>query len=255
MESPDLIRLEERERGVAILTLDRPEKRNALSIALMESLCTALEQLAEKTAPRVVILRGAGPVFCAGLDLVEAAKSELAEPSAQAVARVLKTVSESTLVTIAAVHGMAVAGGAGLMAACDFVVATRELRISFPEVRRGLVPALVSIVLRRRLQDADLRRLLLLTDEIDAPCAQQMRLIDHIVAADNLLEASQEIANKILMAAPEAIRLTKQLLRETHALPPADAMQLALEFHSRARGSDEAREGLTAFAERRAPRW
>lgn len=255
MEPSALIRIEERERGVAILTLNRPEKRNALSIALMDSLCAALEQLAKNTASRVVILRGAGPIFCAGLDLVEAAEPELAEPSAQAVARVLQTVSESALVTIAAAHGMAVAGGAGLMAACDFVVATSELRISFPEVRRGLVPALVSIVLRQRVQESDLRGLLLLADEIDASRAQQMRLVDRVVAAGELMDGAHEIADRILAAAPEAIRLTKQLLRETRALPPADAIQLALKFHSRARGSDEAREGLMAFAERRAPCW
>ena len=254
MESA-LIQLEERTDGVAIVTLDRPAKRNALNVALMESLCAAMERLAENATCRVVIMQGAGPVFCAGLDLTEAAQPEMAERSAEAVAKMLRTVAESPLVTIAAAHGAALAGGAGLMAACDFVVATDDLRIGFPEVRRGLVPALVSTVLRQRVQESSLRELLLLAGEIDAPRALQMGLIDRIAKPDELLDVALAIAAQILMAAPNAVRLTKQLLRETRGLPQADARRLALEFHSQVRSSEEAREGLAAFAERRLPRW
>ena len=252
---PALIQLDERTDGVAIVTLNRPEKRNALHVALMESLCAAMERLAENATCRVVIVQGAGPVFCAGLDLTEAAQPEIAEQSAQAVGRMLQTVSESTLVTIAAAHGAALAGGAGLMAACDFVVATEDLRIGFPEVRRGLVPALVSIVLRQRVQESSLRELLILANEIDAPRALQMGLIDRIARPGELLDVALAIAAQILMAAPNAVRLTKQLLRETRGLPQADALRLALEFHSQARCGDEAHEGLAAFAERRNPCW
>ncbi|MEX2172513.1 MAG: enoyl-CoA hydratase/isomerase family protein [Pirellulales bacterium] len=254
MESA-LIQLEERADGVVIVTLDRPAKRNALHVALMESLCAAMDRLAGNATCRVVIVQGAGPVFCAGLDLTEAAQPDFAEQSAEAVARMLRTVADSPLVTIAVAHGAALAGGAGLMAACDFVVATEDLRIGFPEVRRGLVPALVSTVLRQRVQESSLRELLILANEIDAPRALQMGLIDRIARPGELLDVAHAIATQILMAAPNAVRLTKQLLLETRELPQGDALRLALDFHSQARGSDEAREGLAAFAERRSPNW
>lgn len=254
MELP-FIKLEERSDGVALVTLDRPEKRNALNIELMRSLCATLDQLAENTASRVVILRGAGPVFCAGLDLVEAAQPEFAEQSALLVAKTLQTVSESNLITIAAAHGKAVAGGAGLMAACDIVVATDDLRVSFPEVRRGLVPALVSIPLRQRVHEANLRELFFLAEEIDSARAFQMGMVDRVVAASGLLESANEIAMRLLAAAPNALRLTKQLLRESRSMPAAEARELALDLHSQARASDEVREGLAAFAEHRPPKW
>jgi methylglutaconyl-CoA hydratase len=250
-----LVQLETRPDGVAILTLDRPGKRNALNIALMESLCNALDHVAAGAANRVVILQGAGPVFCAGLDLTEAAEPKSIERSTELVAQMLQAVSESSLITIAAAHGKSVAGGAGLMAACDFVVATEDLRISFPEVRRGLVPALVAMPVRQRVNEANLRELFLLAEEVDARRALHIGLVDRIVAADKLLEAANELATTLLAAAPDALRMTKKLLRETRTRSAADARRLALEYHAQARASDEVREGLAAFAERRAPRW
>jgi methylglutaconyl-CoA hydratase len=254
MKSP-LLQLETRPDGVVDLTLNRPEKRNALNIALMESLCDALDHLAENAANRIVILRGAGPVFCAGLDLTEAAQPASTERSTQLVAKMLQTVAESPLITIAAAHGKAVAGGAGLMAACDFVVATSDLRISFPEVRRGLVPALVAMPVRQRVGEASLRELFLLAEEIDASQALQIGLVDRVVAEDSLECEFSELSAKLLSAAPSALRMTKALLRETRLLPPAEATMYALEIHRQARGSDEVLEGIAAFNQRRRPRW
>jgi methylglutaconyl-CoA hydratase len=254
MEFP-LIQLEARSNGVALVTLNRPEKRNALNIALMESLCNALDHLATNDANRILILHGAGPVFCAGLDLTEAAQPERTEHSTQLVARLLQTVAETSLITIAAAHGKAVAGGAGLMAACDFAIATDDLRISFPEVLRGLVPALVATPVRGRVPEAKTRELFLLAREIDAHRALQIGLVDRVVAAADLTGAAEELAAALLAAAPNALRMTKQLLRETRCLSPVDAARLALEFHAKARASDEVREGFAAFAERRTPRW
>ena len=202
-----------------------------------------------------MILRGAGPAFCSGLDLDEAAQAELAERSAQCVARTFQTVADLPLVTIAAVHGAAYAGGAGLMACCDFIVAADDLRICFPEVRRGLVPALAAVVLRARLRDGDLRELLLLAEPIDAQRALRMGLVDRVVPGDQLMAAARAIAATILRGGPRAIRQTKRLLVD---LDPADREQLfarALEFHKQARLGAEAREGLAAFREHRDPNW
>ncbi len=160
---PDLILVEPLERGIVSVTLNRPDRRNALSIDLLEQLCAEIEQLANDPAQRVVILRGAGPVFSAGLDLQEAADSSLVERSAAAVSRALNLLRTSPLIMIAAVQGGAFAGGAGLMAACDIVIAAADAKIGFPEARRGLLPALICDVLiaqgpRRRSPRAVPRR-------------------------------------------------------------------------------------------------
>jgi methylglutaconyl-CoA hydratase len=241
--------------AIVVLTLNRPEKRNALSIELMDALCETLEAFASQEQFRVVILRGAGPVFCAGLDLHEAAEAELAERSAMCVARTFQTLADFPQITIAAAHGAAYAGGAGLMACCDFVLASDDLKVCFPEVRRGLVPALATVALGARMRDGDRRELLLLGEPVDARRALGMGLVDRVVPAEQVMAAAQEIAATILKGGPHAVRQTKRLLRE---LAPVDHHHLfarALEFHSRARHGDEAREGLAAFHERREPNW
>jgi methylglutaconyl-CoA hydratase len=239
----------------AVLTLNRPGRRNALSMGLMEALCEALESLAGQPRRRVAILRGAGLVFCAGLDLDEAADLSTAEESTQRVARTLGAVGASPLITIAAVHGAAYAGGAALMACCDLAVAAKGTQICFPEVRRGLLPALAAAALRSHLCRGDLRELLLLGEPIDAHRALSMGLVRRVVPADRLLAEAQTVAATILQGGPESVRQTKRLLRE---LDPADFAQLlasATEFHHQGRLSDEAREGLAAFHQRRPPQW
>lgn len=243
------------DEAVAVLTLNRPERRNALSIELLQSLCGALESLAREPRRRVVILRGAGPVFCAGLDLQEAANLAVAEESAQWVARTFESLSTSTLVTIAAAQGAAYAGGAGILASCDLVVAAEDLRIAFPEVRRGLVAALAATAMQGRLPASRLRELVLLAEPIDAQRALQMGLVERVVAADHLLAEAQQLAATVLKGAPEAVRETKRLLRTFHPTNPSELFRKALEFHKRARHGQEAQEGLAAFLQRREPRW
>jgi methylglutaconyl-CoA hydratase len=187
--------------------------------------------------------------------LDEAARAELAERSALCVAQTFRTIVNLPLVTVAAVHGAAYAGGAGLMACCDFIVAAHDLRICFPEVRRGLVPAFVAAVLRSRLRDGDLRELLLLAEPIDAPWALRMGLVDRVVPGDQLMAGVGAIAATILKGGSRAVRQTKCLLRD---LDPTDREQLfarALEFHKQARLSEESREGLAAFRQHREPNW
>ena len=250
-----LVLVEHPRPGVAAVTLNRPERRNALSTALMEELCAAIRRLESDPAQRVLILRGAGPAFCAGLDLKEAADPRSAEQSSEWAAMLFRTLAETPLVTIAAARGAAIAGGGGLMAACDFAVASDDLQIAFPEVRRGLVPALISTVLMRRLRDADLRELLLLAEPLDARRAREMGLVNRVVPAGRAYDEALDIADLVLRGGPDAVRHTKQLLAELHAAPPAERLDRALAFHRQARTSDEAREGIAAFLEKREPRW
>src|SRR5438094_582114 len=131
--------VEQQDSRVSVLTLNRPERRNALTIELLTELVAAIEAAAADDNKRVLILRGAGQAFCAGLDLQETTELEKAHRSAEMVAKSLLAISETRLITIAQIHGAAVAGGAGLMSACDFVIAATHTKIGYPEGRRGLV--------------------------------------------------------------------------------------------------------------------
>lgn len=247
--------LERHRPGVVDIVLNRPERRNALTVHLMDELASAMVRISADPSNRVLVLRGAGPVFCAGLDLVEASNISLAEAGAEGFARALRSLIETPLITIAAAHGVAAAGGAGLLAACDFAVATEGLKVVFPEVRRGLVPAMVATILRRKLSDADLREILLLGEPIGTARAQAMGLVTRVVAEGSERAEAARLADLILQGAPQAVRSTKELLAELSAAPPGDGLQIAKEYHVQARVNSEAWEGLAAFLEKRPPDW
>jgi len=240
--------------GVALLTLDRAERRNALSIALLVDLVKRLEDLRAGGTARVAILRGAGPVFSAGLDLVEAADTTLVEESARRVSAALHCLRHSPLVSIAAVHGGAYAGGAGLMAACDIAVAAADARIGFPEARRGLLPALVCEPLREKVRAGDLADLFLVGEPIDAARAREIGLVQRVVAPERLLDEALRLAEGILAGGPRTIEHTKVLLRRAYAHSSAQETSPIAE-HLAARSSPEAVEGLRAFVEKRPPVW
>jgi methylglutaconyl-CoA hydratase len=242
-------------QGVAVVVLNRPEKRNALTIALMESLCGAVDQCNKDADVRVIILRGAGPAFCAGLDLKEAADVALAQHSAELVARMLTVVAQSPKVVIAAVHGAAVAGGAGLLLACDLAVAAGDTRIGFPEVRRGLVAGMVMTLLRRRVLERDARELLLTGELVNADRALAMGLINRVVTPEALLPAAERFAMDVAEGAPGAVARTKALFNALWPRPLADDIAAALELHKQVRVADEALEGMGAFLEKRPPNW
>ncbi|MBA3816576.1 MAG: enoyl-CoA hydratase/isomerase family protein [Parachlamydiaceae bacterium] len=238
-----------------MVTLNRPDKRNALNIALMEELSFTFEELYKDPSQRVVILNAQGASFCTGMDLHEAADSSLTEKSAMYVARLFRAIYLSPLVTIAAVQGDALAGGAGLVAACDIALATKEARFGFPETRRGLVAAQVATLLRRQIKMRDVRELLLMGESIDAQKAMEIGLINRVVEKEQLLIAATEIAHAVLKGAPAATRETKHLLHSLDTPSFYDELKLALSFHENARNSDEAKEGLAAFFEKRQPNW
>jgi methylglutaconyl-CoA hydratase len=237
------------QRGIAQVTLNRPEKRNALNLALLKALNVALKELADN---RVVILQGAGPVFSAGMDLSEAANPDLAEEITLAIRDLLIALYRSPLVIIAAVHGAALAGGAGLLAACDLVVAAEGTSIGFPETRRGLIAAQVSVLLRHQLPLHAVRELLLTGSLVDARRAYEMGLVNRIVPPQDLLSTAQRLASEILLGGPEAVKAAKRML----ASPTLEAdLDIAMTFSRQARASKEADEGIRAFLEKRKPSW
>ena len=249
-----VVLVEKQTPQVTLLTLNRPERRNALTIELMTELSAAIGNAADDPEQRILILRGAGKAFCTGLDLEEAAKQD-PHATAEMVARVLLALAETRLVTVATVHGAAVAGGAGIMSACDFVIAAEHTKIGYPEVRRGLVAGLVMTFLRRQLRERDLRELLLASELIDAQRAQEIGLVNRVVPASELDNEAQKIAASVLQGAPGAISNSKRLMEELWSTSVRADVEVALRHHMEARESAEAKEGIAAFNEKRPPSW
>jgi methylglutaconyl-CoA hydratase len=245
-----------REGALTTLTLNRPDKRNALNVELLDALAAAIAAAEADATQRILILRGAGKVFCSGLDLAEATEPQRAHASAERIGAALRALATTRLMTIAVVQGAAIAGGAGLMSACDFAVATRDAKFGYPEIRRGLVPALIMTFLRRQLRERDARELLLLGKLFDAAHAHAIGLINRVVADEAALETEvRMIVSSLLQGAPTALAETKKLLADLWPSPITRDLDAAHDFHVSARNSTEAQEGIAAFLEKRAPRW
>jgi methylglutaconyl-CoA hydratase len=252
--SMPVVLVEKQTPQITLLTLNRPERRNSITIELATDLTAAVENAAADPKQRILILRGAGKAFCTGLDLEEAAKQD-PHATAESVARLLLALAETRLVTIAIVHGAAVAGGAGIMSACDFVVAAERTKIGYPEVRRGLVAGLVMTFLRRQLRERDLREVLFASELFDAGHARELGLVNRVVPPDQLETETQEIVASVLQGAPGAISNSKRLLAELWSTSVRQDIERALRHHLEARESPDAKEGIAAFNEKRPPNW
>src|SRR5712692_3505164 len=205
-----VVLIEKQTPQITVLTLNRPERRNALTIELLTELTAEIEVASADEQQRILILRGAGAAFCTGLDLKEAADPKKAHATAEMVAKTLITLSQTRLITIAAVHGAAVAGGAGIMSACDFVIAAEGTKIGYPEVRRGLVAGLVMTFLRRQVGERNMRELLLGSELINAERALEIGLVNRVVARDDVIGEARKFADSVLQGAPDALAQTKR---------------------------------------------
>lgn len=249
-----VVLVEKQSPQITVLTLNRPERRNALTIELMADLADAIEAAAADPAQRIVILQGAGKAFCTGLDLQAAVEND-PQITAENVARLLLAVAETRLVTIATVHGAAVAGGAGLMSACDFVIAAERTKIGYPEVRRGLVASLVMTFVRRQLRERDLREVMLASELFDAEHARNIGLVNRVVPSDQLENETQKIVASVLQGAPGALTNSKKLMEQLWSSTVREDIEHTLRHHMSARESAEAKEGIAAFNEKRPPNW
>src|SRR5258706_2408534 len=202
--------------GVATITLNRPEKRNAISRALVEELLAALDEV-EKSAAQVVILTGAGKAFCAGMDLdelkalLERTHDENVQDSAR-MARIFRRIYDFPLPTIAAVNGAAIAGGTGFATMCDFTLAVPEAKFGYTEVRIGFVPAIVSSFLVMQVGHKIARDLLMTARLFDAAEAHRYGLVNEIVQPENLMSRANELAKLLLENSPSSVRATKALI-------------------------------------------
>src|SRR5438105_14291725 len=250
-----VVLIEKQSPQITVVTLNRSDRRNSLTIELLNELIAAIRVASDEPRERVLILRGAGAAFCTGLDLKEAADLKKAQMTAELVAKTLITLAETRLVTIAAVHGAAVAGGAGIMSACDFVVAAEKTKIGYPEVRRGLVAGLVMTFLRRQVGERNMRELLLGSELIEVERAKAIGLVNRVVARNDLMTEALKFADSVMQGAPSAVAQTKRLIDELWWRSVKEDVDLALRYHMQARESAEAREGIAAFNERRKPNW
>lgn len=229
--------LVERKGAITHLTLNRHEKRNALNEALMEQLYAAIIEAEQMPLQRSLIISGMGSAFCAGLDLKEAALPEKIESLAILISKILMALYQSRLATIAAVNGAAMAGGAGIMSACDFVICAPEAVIGYPEVHKGLVAAQVMTLLTRQVNWRTAKELLLLGQPISAQRAKQIGLVNSVVNAEDLLKEAYNIAGQIEKISKEPFYETKHLLRQLEVHPFEEDMKKALIIHLKTRKS------------------
>lgn len=250
-----LVIVDNSHHNCTVLTLNRPAKRNALTIDLMEKLCAAIEEVQNLPGQRALILKGAGTVFCAGLDLAEAQDNSLEEHSSKSIAKLLKTIYECPLVTIAAVHGAALAGGAGIMCACDLAIAESGTLLGFPEERRGLAAAQIMPYILRLLPRRLLHELVLLGENIDAHRAYEIGLINKVAKTYSSLPDALRFVESIAKGGPQASRADKKLMQQLEPVDFSKGLKLGYELHREVRHSDEAKEGMQAFLEKRPPQW
>lgn len=231
------------------LTLNRPEKRNALSRALVAEMTAALRAIAADDAVRSVILTGAPPAFSAGLDLKEVAASsfEQADADATALLEMLELIDHLPKPVIAAIPGPAVAGGAGLASVCDIVLCARSAVVGYPEVKRGLVAAIVMTYLRRVVGERDALQLLLTGEHISAERALAIGWCTEVVEDDALLARAGEFAAIFASFPPDALANTKRLWNSIRPMDDAAALQQARDFNAAMRTSGESRDAIGRF--------
>jgi methylglutaconyl-CoA hydratase len=239
-------------RGVATLTLDSPANRNALSRAMRARLRSALSGALADGAVRVVVLDHTGRVFCSGMDLAEAAGGGAQEQGVREFPELLELIWTSPKPVLAAVRGPARAGGVGLAAACDVVVAGTSATFGFSEVRLGLVPAVISAVVLPRMLPHVAHRLMLTGEVFDAATAAAGGLVDLAVPDDEVDATLAAQVTALAAGAPSALAETKRLLRARSAGLDFDPL---LELSARFFASDEGQEGIAAFREKRPARW
>ncbi len=244
----------------ALITITRPEVRNAIDDAVINALHTALDRALDDEKIRAVIITGADGAFCSGLDLQDFARRpnpshEESVAESAALARLFRRLRSFEKVTIAAVNGPALGSGCGLAALCDFTLAGPGAELGFTELRLGFVPAITSVYLSWMLPEKRLRDLVLSGRVVSAEEAARVGLATEVVPDAKLLARCREIAAEVAKNAPMAVRTAKELLEMIPGLDVDRAVSAAVEVTARARESDESREGVASFLEKRPPRW
>jgi methylglutaconyl-CoA hydratase len=244
---------------LATITLNRPEKRNAITTQMIAELQTALDAI-EKTNTRVVIITGTGKAFCAGIDLdllQTIARQTAAEnqDDSRRIAKMFRKIWSYSRPMIAAVNGHALAGGCGIATLCDFTLSAPEAKFGYTEVKIGFLPAIVSVFLTRQIGEKRCRDLLLTGRLVEASEAKELGLVNEIVPAEKLMTRAHELAETLLSASPSSITRAKHLLVSAAAAGVDHDLERAVLESARVRCTPDFKEGLAAFLEKRKPVW
>ena len=254
----ETIRLEV-DGAIARLTLNRPEKRNALTPAMISEISQALDHVRASPA-RVLILTGAGESFCSGMDIgalrdLVGQSLEAAIEDSRKVAGLFRALYDFPKAVISVVRGAAVAGGCGLATLADFTLAEPAAKFGYPEGRIGFIPAIVSVFLIRQIGEKRARSLLLSGQLIGAEQGRELGLVSEVVPGEKLPARSEELASQLLTISPTSIIFTKRLLREMSAAELDRDIELAIEANARIRATNNFTEGVSAYLEKRKPTW
>jgi enoyl-CoA hydratase/carnithine racemase len=242
------------DRGILRITLDSPHNRNALSLQLVEELDAALVAASADPDLRAVHLTHTGPTFCAGADLKEDPSKILAR--AQKMVDMLDRLGTCPVPVVIELHGNVRAGGLGLLGAADIVVAPSTATFAFTEVRLGVVPAIIAVTILPRMSARAAQRYFLTGEEFSAAEASSSGLVTMSVPPDDVSAKTAALLDSFRLAAPSALRMTKELVRERSGQPTTRAgIVSAAELSARVFASEDAMEGMMAFREKRAPRW
>ena len=244
--------------GIATITLDRAEAKNRLDAESMELLLEHLGSTADDEAVRAVVLTGSGTTFCSGADLagaVAATSGGFASGGTSGLVDVLVAMLDHPKPIIARVQGHVAGGGNGLVAACDIAIASADARFAFSEVRVGVAPAIISVVCLQVMHRRDAQELLLTGERVSAERVRAAGLVTQVVEADGLDAAVAAYVDQLRLGGPEAVARTKELLRRVPALTRDEAFAWTAEVSAGLFTSTEAREGMTAFLEKRKPEW
>ena len=244
---------------ITTITLNRPDKRNAMSAAMIAEIQTALDEI-EKSHTRVVILTGAGRAFCSGMDLEMLAAMAQQSPAenqedSRRMAKMFRRIWSFSRPMIAAVNGAALAGGCGIATLCDFTLAAPEAKFGYSEVKIGFLPALVSVFLVRQIGEKRTRDLLLTGRVIEAAEAKEMGLVNEIVSVESLLARAKELAEVLIAASPASLARAKRLLTSAAAASVDADLERAILENARIRCTSDFKEGLASFLEKRTPVW
>ncbi len=239
------------ENEIAILKLNRPEKRNALHPSMVQQLRDLVKELSSSGKCKALIISGEGSAFCAGADL-EYLNSMLNyssienEKDSESLAEMFLSIYNLDIPTIAAVNGPAIAGGCGLASVCDFIVADSEkAKFGYTEVRIGFIPAIVSIFLMKRVGEGNTKRLLLSGEMLDAAEAHRIGLAD--IVSEKVLDESLSLARKILLNSLTSYSLTKKMLKNIGSMNVEDAVKYCIQLNTIARSSEDFKERIKKF--------
>lgn len=246
---------------IGFITLNRPDKRNALSHELVAELKEAFIRAEQDDAVKLIVLKANGEAFCAGADLAylqqlqKFSYDENLQDSNHLKELFLKIYTNSKIV-VAQVQGHALAGGCGLATVCDFVYSVPEAKFGYTEVKIGFIPALVSVFLLRKIGESKSKELLLSGELISADQAQQMGLITKVVSADKLTQEVTDLTRKLSEGnSGQSMKLTKQIIAQVQGMPLHDALNFTAEMNAHARGTDDCKRGIAAFLNKEKLKW